>query len=234
MPKIETIVSPALFHLYEKGIEHKNIVVIDVLRATTTICVALANGATEIIPVGTPEEALLFKKDGYLVAAERSGKTVEGFTLGNSPQEYSAHVVNGKKIAFTTTNGTRALQLCRGANKTIIASFLNAAAVAKMLAYEEKNVILFCSGWKDKLNLEDTILAGKIAQHLLPQFELLGDASNLAADLYTFCKDDIAGYLQKASHVQRFKSLHVESDLEVCLQPDTINIVSVYKNGIIA
>ncbi len=231
MPKIETILTPALFPLYKEGIAQKNVVVIDILRATTTMCVAFANGANRIIPVGTPEEALLFKDQGFLVAAERSGKTVEGFELGNSPQDYTPEKVHGKTIVITTTNGTRTLRLCNDAARVLIGSFLNISALANALLADGKDVMLFCSGWKDKFNLEDTLFAGALAQQLLAGFEPLGDATHMAMDLHNLAKADMAAYLQKASHVQRFKTLHVESDLDVCLKLDTSSVLPEYMDG---
>ena len=106
-PVVEAILTPALFSLYEKQFATSNVVVIDILRATTTICVAFENGAREIVPVATPEQAMVYSGQGFLVAAERNGVTVDGFHLGNSPQQYTRDLVENKHIAFTTTNGTK-------------------------------------------------------------------------------------------------------------------------------
>jgi 2-phosphosulfolactate phosphatase len=233
MPKIETILTPALFPLYKEGIENKNVVVIDILRATTTMCVAFGNGAEKIIPVGSPEEALLFRDQGFLVAAERNGKTVDGFELGNSPQDYTPEKVSGKKIAITTTNGTRTLRLCNAASGVFIGSFLNLSSLSEKLLNDNKDIFLFCSGWKDKFNLEDTLFAGALISKLNQHFEIFGDASHMALDLFSMAAPNLLDYLQKASHVQRFKSLHVESDLDVCLKMDTIHVVPQYRHGTI-
>jgi len=234
MPKIETILTPALFHLYEQGIEQKNVVVIDILRATTTICVAFENGVKSIVPVDNPQEALQFRKNGFLVAAERSGETVTGFELGNSPQDYTKENIQGKNVALTTTNGTRALRMCKHANRVLIGSFINLEALANVLIKDHKDVMLFCSGWKDKFNLEDTLFAGALAKAMLGSFEPLGDAMFMAMDLYEKAEPNIAQYLQKASHVQRFKTLHVESDLDVCLQMNISDVIPECKEGIIS
>jgi len=234
MPKIETILTPALFHLYEQEIEQKNVVVIDILRATTTICVAFENGVKSIVPVDNPQEALQFRKNGFLVAAERSGETVTGFELGNSPQDYTKENIQGKNVALTTTNGTRALRMCKHANRVLIGSFINLEALANVLIKDHKDVMLFCSGWKDKFNLEDTLFAGALAKAMLGSFEPLGDAMFMAMDLYEKAEPNIAQYLQKASHVQRFKTLHVESDLDVCLQMNISDVIPECKEGIIS
>jgi 2-phosphosulfolactate phosphatase len=233
MPVVETLLTPALFDLYSQQLEEKNIVIIDILRATTTICVAFENGVNSMVPVGSPEEALVLQSQGMIAAAERNGETVAGFELGNSPQEYTADVVGGRNIAFTTTNGTRAMRLCSHAANVYIGSFLNIDALAKRLIEEGRDTILFCAGWKDKVNLEDTLFAGALADRIKHVFDAGGDAVMLARDLYEYASQDMIGYLQKASHVQRFKTLHVESDLDVCMQLNISTKIPVFENGVI-
>lgn len=233
MPVVETLLTPALFDLYSQQLEEKNIVIIDILRATTTICVAFENGVNSMVPVGSPEEAKVLQSQGMIAAAERNGETVEGFELGNSPQEYTADVVGGRDIAFTTTNGTRAMRLCSHAANVYIGSFLNIDALAQRLIDEGRDTILFCAGWKDKVNLEDTLFAGALADRMKHVFEAGGDAVMLARDLYEYASNDMTRYLQKASHVQRFKTLHVESDLDVCMQMNISSKIPVFENGAI-
>lgn len=233
MPGIETIISPATFHLYEEGVENKNVVVIDILRATTTICTAFDNGATEILPVSKPEDASALQALGWIAAAERQGQTVAGFDLGNSPQDFTRDRVFGKKIAITTTNGTRALQMCEAAKGVYIGAFLNLSALAAELVKQNLDVMLFCAGWKDKFNLEDTLFAGALAKSISHHFTISDDATHAAVDLYALASEDLYSYLQKANHVQRFTSLHIESDLDVCLKRDTTKTLPVFKNGII-
>jgi 2-phosphosulfolactate phosphatase len=233
MPAIETIISPALFHLYEEGLEQKNVVVIDILRATTTICVAFANGAREILPVAKPEEAAAMQQMGWIAAAERMGETVSGFDLGNSPQDYTRERVAGQKIALTTTNGTRALQMCSTAKHVWAGSFLNLQTLCDRLLTENNDLLLFCAGWKDKFNLEDTLFAGAVALVLRDRFTITDDATLAAMDLYEKARTALPEYLQKASHVIRFNSLHIESDLEACLKINTLNVLPEFKNGTI-
>jgi 2-phosphosulfolactate phosphatase len=233
MPVVETLLTPALFDLYSQQLEEKNIVIIDILRATTTICVAFENGVNSMVPVGSPEEAQVLQSQGMIAAAERNGETVAGFELGNSPQEYTADVVGGRNIAFTTTNGTRAMRLCSHAANVYIGSFLNIDALAKRLIEEGRDTILFCAGWKDKVNLEDTLFAGALADRIKHVFDAGGDAVMLARDLYEYASQDMIGYLQKASHVQRFKTLHVENDLDVCMQLNISTKIPVFENGVI-
>jgi 2-phosphosulfolactate phosphatase len=233
MPKIETILSPALFHLYEDELEQKNVVVIDILRATTTICVAFANGAREVLPVAKPEDASAMQQMGWIAAAERHGETVEGFDLGNSPQDYTRERVSGQKIAITTTNGTRALQMSSAAKHVWVGSFLNLNTLCEYLSRDNSDILLFCAGWKDKFNLEDTVFAGAVATLLADAFSISDDATLAAMDLYKKAGQDLPGYLQKASHVNRFKSLHIETDLDVCLKTNTLSVLPEFKNGTI-
>ena len=183
---IETILTPALFHLHSKDIENKQVVVIDILRATTTMVVAYENGANTVVPFEHLEDALVYREQGYLIAGERNGVKVEGFDMGNSPQEFSKDIVEGNNL----------------------------------------DVLLFCAGWKDKFNLEDTVFAGALAQQLLDNgFTTNDDATRMACSLWNLAKPNLAAFLADASHVQRFKSLHIESDLEVCLRFNTFSEV---------
>ncbi|MBU6325905.1 MAG: 2-phosphosulfolactate phosphatase, partial [Bacteroidetes bacterium] len=168
---LETVLSPALFPLHQSDIESKNVVVIDVLRATSTICEALHQGAEEIVTTATPEEALTYREKGFLCAAERDGVTVPGFELGNAPQDYTSTLVAGRRIALTTTNGTRCLRISAGAHQVFAGSFLNISRLASYLLKEKKPVLLFCAGWKDKFNLEDTFFAGALASMLADTFK---------------------------------------------------------------
>ncbi len=220
--KIETILTPALFHLHSKDIENKQVVVIDILRATTTMVVAYENGANNVIPVEHLEDALVYREQGYLIAGERNGVKVEGFDMGNSPQEFTKDIVEGRNIVLSTTNGTKAINACSAAKFRYISSFRNIDAMAKTIIENNLDVLLFCAGWKDKFNLEDTVFAGALAQQLLDNgFTTNDDATRMACSLWNLAKPNLAAFLADASHVQRFKSLHIESDLEVCLQFNT-------------
>ena len=125
------------------------------------------------------------------------------------------------------------MRLCSHAANVYIGSFLNIDALAKRLIEEGRDTILFCAGWKDKVNLEDTLFAGALADRIKHVFDAGGDAVMLARDLYEYVSQDMIGYLQKASHVQRFKTLHVESDLDVCMQLNSSTKIPVFENGVI-
>ena len=151
--RVETCFLPGQYPLYaqDMGI----VVVIDILRATSAMVTAFEHGVRSIIPVGTIEEARNYiGRDDYIAAAERNGEVVEGFSVGNSPIAFANMDLKGKTIVMTTTNGTRAINLASGAKKVVIGSFLNLTALTDWLVKQNENVLLLCSGWKDKFNLE--------------------------------------------------------------------------------
>jgi len=225
--QIEIVLSPLLLPLYD--LHGKVVVVIDILRATSTICAALHNGAKCVIPVITVEEAMSYSDKNYLIAGERDGSKADGFDFGNSPLEYSPEVVNNRDIVLTTTNGTKCIKASMDAAEILIGSFFNISVLADYLIRQPKDVILFCSGWKNKVNLEDTAFAGALADKLTTSFTSDCDSCELAIDLYRQSLPDIASYLSKASHAKRFERLGNHSDLELCLSHDLHPVVVKYQ-----
>src|ERR1051325_6567183 len=162
-PTLYTCLSPALLHLYD--VKNTIVVVIDVLRATSTIATALYNGAKEIIPVDSIERCIqLGSQLECVTAGERDRQIAPGLQYGNSSFEYPREFVQGKTLVLTTTNGTRLLHmaLAKGATEIITGSFLNISAVCDHLVQSKRNVILACAAWKDRVNIEDTLFAGAV------------------------------------------------------------------------
>ncbi|WP_316822289.1 2-phosphosulfolactate phosphatase [Pedobacter gandavensis] len=214
---IEVCLTPALLDLY--SIEDRVVVVIDVLRATSSMVYGIDNGASAIIPVSQVEDCLNYADKGFLLAAERNGEVVEGYDFGNSPFSYSRGKVSGKTIVLTTTNGTKALHLARKrAHQVVIGSFLNLEALCNWLRKQDKGVLLLCAGWKDKFNLEDTLFAGAVVRELRKDFTHFDDSCVAAEDLYALAKDDLRNYLHKSSHSHRLAELNIEEDVKFCLQ----------------
>ncbi|WGQ08204.1 2-phosphosulfolactate phosphatase [Pedobacter gandavensis] len=214
---IEVCLTPALLDLY--SIEDRVVVVIDVLRATSSMVYGIDNGASAIIPVAQVEDCLNYADKGFLLAAERNGEVVEGYDFGNSPFSYSHEKVNGKTIVLTTTNGTKALHLAqKRAHQVVIGSFLNLEALCNWLRVQDKGVLLLCAGWKDKFNLEDTLFAGAVVKELRKDFTHFDDSCVAAEDLYDLAKDDLRNYLHKSSHSHRLAELNIEEDVKFCLQ----------------
>ncbi len=214
--KIEVCFTPALLPLYD--ISNAIVVVIDIFRATSSICYGIENGAAAIIPVATVEECMSFDASCHLLAAERDGKVVEGFDFGNSPFAYAEDKVKDKTIVLTTTNGTYAIdESKKSAYQVIIGSFLNLDAVCDYLKSQSKDVFLLCAGWKNKFNLEDTLFAGAVVHQLKKENYKLDDASISADDLYNLAKDNLEAYTAKTSHSERLKKLGIEEDIKFCL-----------------
>jgi 2-phosphosulfolactate phosphatase len=151
-PELYTCLSPALLNLYD--VENSIVVIIDVLRATSTIATALYNGASHIIPVDSVAECIsLGKENNCITAGERDGKVAEGLQYGNSPFEYDSDFIAGKSLVLTTTNGTKLLHmaLAKNAKAIITGSFPNLSAVCNYLVAQKQNVILGCAAWKDRV-----------------------------------------------------------------------------------
>jgi len=228
-PTIETCLTPALLPLYQ--IENSIAVIIDIFRATSSICYGMENGAEAIIPVAQVEECAAYREKGldYLLAAERNGEVVAGFDFGNSPFSYTKEKVAGKTVVLTTTNGTHALHLSRAAKKIVIGSFLNLSALCNWLKDQQENILLVCAGWKNNFNLEDTLFAGAVVDQLKAGNYQLDDPSIAANDLFGFGKNDLNLYLQKTAHSERLKKLGIEEDIRFCLQVDSTTAIPVLE-----
>jgi 2-phosphosulfolactate phosphatase len=233
-PSLYTSLSPALLHLYDVG--NSIVVIIDVLRATSTIAAALNNGAKCVIPVDSVTRCIeLSKQIGGISAGERDGKVAEGLAYGNSPFEYPREFIEGKTLVLTTTNGTRLLQMAleKGARGIITGSFSNLSAVCDYLIKKQTPVILGCAAWKDRVNMEDTLFAGAVISTIGEQFSINCDSSNMAADLYKKAKKDMFGFMKKndASHFHRLMNFGLEKDIRYCLSENVDNVLPLYNDG---
>lgn len=228
---LEVCFSPALIHLHD--VSDSVVVVIDILRATSSICVALANGVKSIVPVAGVEESQAYRSKGFLIGAERNGEMLDGFDLGNSPFSYMDDKVKGRDVALSTTNGTQAIAAAKGAYQIAAGSFLNLDVLCDWLIRQDKSVILLCSGWKNSFNLEDTLFAGAVAEKVASHFTLnkMQDAVIAAKHLYSIAKHDMYGFLEQSSHRKRLEKLHIEKDIEYCLTPNQAPVVPVMVDG---
>lgn len=226
---IEVCYSPQSYPLFHNP--EAVVVVIDVLRATSAITTAFYNGVARMIPVATVEEAMEYRKNGFMVAAERNGEMMEGFDLGNSPFGYMNNKVKGKTIAITTTNGTQAIEAAKSASKIVIGSFLNLEALVTYLVKTNRDVLFLCAGWKNKFNLEDTLLAGAVAQELIykHKFNSTCDSTIAAMELYKLAKHNLYEFLSHSSHRNRLAKLDLERDVKYCLTPNQCPAVPVME-----
>ena len=233
-PTLHTVLSPSLLNLYD--ITNSIVVIIDILRATSTISTALFNGAKQIIPVDSVAECIkLGKQMDVITAGERDGKIAEGLQYGNTPFQYSSEFIKGKTLVLTTTNGTKVLHMALAANAKgiITGSFCNISAVTDYLSAQNKNVILACAAWKNRINIEDTLFAGAIINRIKNQFDINCDASKIAETLYLQARGDLFEFMkeQNASHFLRLMGFGLEEDIRYCLTNDSANILSIYTNG---
>ena len=231
----------------ELTLKDKNVVVVDVLRASSTILTALINGAKEIIPAESVSVAARISKGlgNSILCGERNGKVIEGFKLGNSPFEYTQEKVKSKSLIFSTTNGTVAIAKSKFAKSCVIASFLNLSAVIKHLSAINDDFTIVCSGKLNDFCVEDSVYAGLIITKLFEintksNYNLL-DSGYICYQLtkqliYKNSKPDqhrILNMFKKSEHGKYLLSLGFENDLEYCSQIDSVNNLPTFKNNII-
>lgn len=228
MKTIDVCMSPEMMHLYE--VHDKTVVVVDILRATSCMVTAFAHGVDHIVPMADLEECRNKHSAGYITTGERNGEKVEGFDRGNSPFEYRDEL-KGKKIAFTTTNGTLAISKSAGAKEIIIGAFLNLSAVKAHLLAGTNNILIVCAAWKGKVNLEDTLFAGALIDSLGTAVSPDNDSALIAVQLFRSAGSDLVKFLNQSSHVQRLNRLNIHDDIKFCLMKDQYNVVPVMNNG---
>ena len=233
-PSLHTALSPALLHLYD--LNHAVVVIIDVLRATSTIATALFNGAKCVIPVDSVAKCIeLGRQIDGITAGERDGKIAEGLEYGNSPFEYPREFIGGKTLVLTTTNGTKLLHMAldRGAGQIVTGSFPNLSAVCNYLLSQNLPVVLACAAWKDKINIEDLLFAGAVINRVKENFHINCDSSQVAESLYLDARVDLYEYMKvkNASHYHRLSGYGLEADIRYCLTPDLAGVLPFYENG---
>ena len=223
----------------EEDLRGKSAVIIDILRASSSIVTAVNNGAKKIIPVEDMSDAMKIARtmdqNDYLLCGEKDGVKIEGYHLGNSPQEYTKEVVGDKTLIINTTNGTRAIKKANLANRIYIGSFLNQKAILKALAEHDDEVVLICSGWRGRLALEDTMFAGSLIHKLckgnLP--EKTKDGAKVAFGLFEKFGDDLEETIRQSDHAHRLRNLVPEDDVPFCCQVDKFSVLPGMKDGII-
>ncbi len=228
MPQIETCYSPALYHLRSNKADTIT-AVIDVLRATTSFCTAFNYGVKAIIPVDSLENALKLKLENNLVAAESDGIKPDFADFGNSPFDFMDENLEGKTIYYTTTNGTRAIQMASENGTVAIASFLNITSISNWLISQNKNIILLCAGWKNSYCIEDSLCAGAIANQIIrnSNFEIGDDSTLSAIDLWDTWSLNPADIVRKSSHFKRLKALGHENILKYSVHYDRSKCVPI-------
>ena len=228
MKTIDVCLTPEL--LFQHDLSHQTVVIVDILRATSSMVTAFAHGVARIRPVAHPEACYVWRERGYLIAGERDGQKIADFDLGNSPLEYQSDQVAGQSLAMTTTNGTLAIAKAQGARQLIVGAFLNLSAVVDILKTQNTSVVVVCAGWKGHVNLEDTLFAGALADQLQSHFRMGSDAALMASVAYRAARPDLLDFLSQSSHVQRLQRLGCQPDIAFCLRESLYETVPVLSD----
>jgi 2-phosphosulfolactate phosphatase len=219
---------------------NRTIVVVDALRATSVIVHAMCEGALEILPVATVEEAFqtakAFPRGSVLLGGEKESEKIPGFDLGNSPREYAAEKVKEKKLILTTTNGTKAFHFVSSGKEILVGSFFNIGAVAQRCLELDGDLLIFPSGDEGNFSLEDTICGGMLIELIEQKARKsisLTDASYSAQILYQKFKDNLLEAFHLSRHGAELIDRGFEDDLAYCAQIDITNVVPIFRDGAI-
>ncbi|MBD3367846.1 MAG: 2-phosphosulfolactate phosphatase family protein [Candidatus Eisenbacteria bacterium] len=222
----------------EAHVKGSLVVMVDVLRASSTIVQAWENGVERVIPVADVEDATrllqTLERKKSLLGGEREGKKIEGFDLGNSPLEYAGKAVRKKTLILSTTNGTSAITLSGAAKEIVIGCFLNISAVVKyIVASRSKRVVVLCAGNSGQLALEDFVCGGQIVERLGRSSRARLDLNDgaVAARATASSMSDVGEVIRESSHGRRLAELGFEQDLEFCAHIDKYNSVPIVIEG---
>lgn len=230
---------PSAHSFNEEDVRDKVVVVIDVLRASSTIAAALENGAKGVIPAPDMETAAKIAQNldakKFLLSGEKNGVKIESFHLGNSPIEHSPEAVKDKTIILNTTNGTKAIKRSSAAKTILVGSFLNLKAVKDYLEQIDEEVVLVCAGWRGHFSLEDLLCAGNIIYEItsgkLP--EDVRDGVKMAFGIFEKFGDDIEATIKMTDYAKRLKDIVSEDDILFCCQTNKTQVLPVVNDGLI-
>lgn len=230
--KIDVCFSPILYPYYVEN-DDTIVVVVDIFRATTTMCMALNNGAASVMPVATVEEAKAYKAKGYLVGGERNVVKFEFGDFGNTPSEYTREKVEGKDVVISTTNGTHAIDMAENCACLVIGSFSNISTVADFCLSQKKDVLVLCAGWQDKFNLEDSLFGGALVDILVKKggYNANFDAAGVALSMWKEAKPNILTYIKRGEHMKRLEAHNLLDVADFCLQADTTPVLPIYNKN---
>lgn len=229
---VKVCFTPALYPFVDEHDVHST-VVIDVFRATTSMIVAIENGAEKIIPTISLQDARSLKNKAYLIAGEQDGIKLDFADFGNSPVDFSPGRVTGKTIVFFTTNGTKAIEMAKQNKTLLLAAFINVDAISGYLSAGGGNVLLFCAGWKNKFSLEDTLCAGAIIEKLVEggTHRIDNDAAIATYKLWLGVKSNLKSVVIESEHAKRLMKLGYSNDIDHCLQLNSSGIIPAYNEG---
>lgn len=230
---IDICLSPALFETYNTD-ESVTVVVVDVFRATTCMCVAMDYGVKSILPIANIEVAKQLKSEGYMVAAERNVAKCDFADFGNSPFDYMTDKAKGQEIAVTTTNGTKAIEKAKSNDRLLIGSFANIGVLSDYFLNNPQNILILCSGWNNMVNIEDTLFAGALAEKLLESenYSPKSDSVRLALKIWQESKNNLWDFINQSDHVKRLLKHNLERDIDFCLTMNTVKSIPFFDKTI--
>lgn len=233
--QIELSLTPALYEWRTIKQGHTTVAV-DILRATTAICAAFSAGAEAIVPLDNLEALNDYHRQGYLRAAERGGCKMGDAEYGNSPTEYISSDLRGKRLAYSTTNGTVSILRGSDADRTLVGSFANIDVLTQRLLDSPQDLVILCSGWKNDFSVEDTLFAGALCQRLISTglYASHHDAVMMALALWDACNNDPYTYSMRcASHVQRLIGFGAQADIQFAFKQNTCPVVPTLKESLL-
>ncbi len=233
---IELYLTAAL--LTESNIENKTVVVVDVLRSSTSICAALMAGAKGVIPTDGPGEAGEMRSklgsDTTVLAGERNGVRIDSFDLGNSPSEFTGESVGGKFVIMTTTNGTGIFKKTAKAELVLSGSLVNATKVVEKIVQSDNDLVIICSGQQGNFSIEDTMCGGLLIDRLSSRYQRpqkMNDAANIAWQLYRNNSGNLTETIEKGEHGQYLSSIGFNKDIGMATAIDSMPVRPVLRDG---
>ena len=233
--RIDVLFAPT--EIGEREFNGRVAAVIDVLRATSTITEAIANGARALVPAADLEDALrlaqTFGRDEVVLCGERGARKIEGFDLGNSPLEFTSEAVADKLVVMTTTNGTRALLAGQAADRCVVASFLNMAAAARDLLSSGKPIVIVCAGREGRFSLDDALCAGSLIRALragVAEPVRLNEAALAASALERRYHKHLTAVMRRTAAARQIVEAGHEPDIAYCLTRDRHDVVPVMSD----
>jgi 2-phosphosulfolactate phosphatase len=235
--RIDVFFGPA--GLTASDVAGRVVVVIDVLRASTSIATALANGARAVIPVDSTEEvvtrAKAFERSEVKLAGERQMRPIPGFDLGNSPREFSREVVEGKTVLLSTTNGTTAIASLQGPRDVVIGSYVNFSAVLAMLRAALRggaDIAILCAGRDKQFSLEDAACAGRFVHHAIRRRTdvAVNDAAFASMLIDRRYSDNLMRLFSASAHGRALSEAGYGDDLADCAAIDAHPVIPIYQD----
>jgi len=235
---LDVCLSPALIDNFD--LSNTIVVVIDIIRASSTICTVLEYGVSKLKPVTEIDEAKALKANGYIIAGERDGVKLDGFDYDNSPISLIDRKLEGKKLSLTTTNGTKTITKVaekltqHTESELIIGGFVNYSILKKYILSQNKNILLVCSGWKNNVSIEDTVFAGKLSDELIKfkNYNHQSDSANHAKLIYENSEKNLFNFIMDYSMRFKDKIKFLADDIRYCLKYDVANVIPIYKEGV--